>query len=104
MPHRMDPKHPENMDILIESILSLESEEECRAFLQDLSTMQELISFSQRLQVARLLLAGETYESIRRQIPISSTTITRINTALHFGAGGYHKVLPRLSRKEESGK
>ena len=100
MPQRLDPKQAGNMDALIEAILSLQNEEECRAFLQDLCTMQELISFSQRLQVARLLLAGETYESIRRQIPVSSTTITRINTALHFGAGGYHSVLPRLSPKE----
>ena len=101
MPHRMDPKHPENMDILIEAILSLESEEECRAFLQDLCTMQELILFAQRVQVAKRLLAGETYESIRSKVQVSSSTITRINTALQFGTGGYQAALDRLKENSE---
>ena len=50
---------------------------------------------AQRLQVAKLLLAGETYESIRQRLPVSSSTITRINTALQYGAGGYRAVLER---------
>jgi len=98
---RLDQKQAENINELMEVILSLRDMDECRAFLQDLCTVQELISFSQRLQVAKLLLAGETYESIRRQIPVSSTTITRINTALHFGEGGYQSVLGRLEKENK---
>lgn len=56
---------------------------------------------SQRLQVAKRLLAGETYDAIRAQLPVSSTTITRINTALHYGAGGYASVLRRLAEGAE---
>ena len=99
MPPRLDQKQTENINELMEAILSLQDVDECRAFLKDLCTMQELISFSQRLQVAKLLLAGETYESIRRQVPISSSTITRIDTALQFGSGGYQSVLRRLGSK-----
>lgn len=40
---------------------------------------------------------GITYDAIRAQLPVSSTTITRINTALHYGAGGYASVLRRLA-------
>ena len=98
MTPRLDQKQAENIEELLEVILSLRDKEEGRAFLRDLCTVQELISFSQRLQVAKLLLAGETYESIRQQIPVSSTTITRINTALQFGSGGYQSVLSRLSK------
>ena len=60
-----------------------------------LCTMQELIIFAQRLQVAKRLLNNETYEMIRSQLPVSSTTITRVNTALQYGAGGYRAVLNR---------
>ena len=102
MPTRLDQKQIDNINELMEVILSLQNIDECRAFLQDLCTVQELITFSQRLQVAKLLLSGETYESIRRQIPVSSTTITRINTALHFGEGGYQSVLRRLSNERAS--
>ena len=86
----------ENIEQLFQAILSLQDTEECRAFFSDLCTMQELVLLSQRLQVAKLLLAGATYESIRQRFPVSSSTITRINTALQFGSGGYRSVLGRL--------
>ena len=91
---RIDQNQMDNLRELMETILSLRDMEECKAFFSDLCTVQELISFSQRLQVAKRLLKNETYETIRSQIPVSSTTITRINTALQYGAGGY-----RLDRK-----
>ena len=96
---RSEPINQEYMDELVQAMASLEGEEECRAFLRDLCTMQELIQLSQRLQVAKRLLAGETYDAIRAQLPVSSTTITRINTALHYGAGGYASVLRRLAEQ-----
>ena len=98
MPHS-EQINPAHFDELIHAIAGLESEEECRAFLRDLCTVQELIGLSQRLQVAKRLLAGETYESIRQQLPVSSSTITRVNTALQFGTGGYRTVLDRLNEQ-----
>ena len=100
MSSHLDQRQRENLQELMAAILSLQDEAECLAFFQDLCTMQELISFSQRLQVAKRLMAGETYESIRQQIPVSSTTITRINTALQFGSGGYRAVLSRQNPPE----
>ena len=92
---RFDQNQKDGIQELLDAILSLQDMEECQAFFSDLCTMQELISFSQRLQVAKRLLNDETYETIRSHIPVSSTTITRINTALQYGAGGYQKVLCR---------
>ncbi|MBQ1704479.1 MAG: TrpR-related protein YerC/YecD [Clostridia bacterium] len=83
----------ESVDELMRIIASLKDEAQCRAFFEDLCTAQELIQFAQRLQVAKGLLAGETYDAIRRRIPVSSATITRVNTALQFGTGGYRAVL-----------
>ena len=83
----------EGIDELMRVIASIRDPQECRAFFEDLCTVQELMLFSQRLQVAKHLLAGETYESIRQKIPVSSATITRVNTALQFGKGGYHAAL-----------
>lgn len=99
---RLDQNQKDNIQELMDTIAALSGVEECRAFFSDLCTVQELITLSQRLQIAKLLLAGETYESIRSQIPVSSTTITRINTALEFGAGGYRAVLNRLDEKEKT--
>ncbi len=87
----------ESVDELLKAILSLRDMDECRAFFSDLCTMQELLVFAQRVQVAKLLLAGETYEAIKGKVSVSSATITRISTALQFGTGGYKSVLERQS-------
>ena len=97
---RLDKNHNESIEELLTVILSLRDMEECRAFFSDLCTMQELISLSQRLQVAKHLLKGETYEEIRSQVPVSSSTITRISTELQFGAGGYRSALCREEKTE----
>ena len=87
----------ERIDQLLQVILSLKDMDECRAFFSDLCTMQELVLMAQRVQVAKLLMNGETYEKIRSQTSVSSSTITRISTELQYGSGGYRTVLPRLS-------
>lgn len=88
---------------LFRGILTLESVDECHAFFSDLLTVQELSTFAQRLQVAGLLSQGKTYEAIEKQVSVSSSTITRINTELHYGAGGYQVVLERLARQKTEG-
>ena len=69
---RLDQNQNEHIQELLQTILSIQDIDECRAFFSDLCTMQELNVFSQRLQVAKRLLAGETYEMIRSQVPVSS--------------------------------
>ncbi|MBR6812662.1 MAG: TrpR-related protein YerC/YecD [Oscillospiraceae bacterium] len=96
---RLDLNRNESIDELLEAILSIKDMEQCRAFFSDLCTMQELKVFSQRLQVAKRLLDGQTYEMIRSEVPVSSSTITRISTELQFGAGGYKSVIDALEEK-----
>ena len=91
----------EPIDQLFQGILSLKSVEECYAFFSDLFTVQELTAFAQRFQVAGLLLDGNTYEIVRNQVPVSSSTITRINTELRYGSGGYQLVLNRLKELQD---
>lgn len=86
------------IDELFRGILTLENVDECYTFFSDLLTVQELSTFSQRLQVAGLLAQGNTYEAIEKKVSVSSSTITRINTELHYGAGGYQMVLDRLAK------
>ena len=40
---------------------------------------------------------GCTYGAVRSQLSTSSCTITRVNTNLQFGTGGYQLVLERLN-------
>ena len=84
--------------LLFEAVLALRSQEECRAFFQDLCTVAELKALSQRMEVARLLDEGYIYNDILQSTGASSATISRVNRALQYGADGYKTVLPRLKK------
>ena len=90
----------DSIDQLFRGILALRDEEECYRFFGDLLTVQELSALAQRLQVARMLSEGKTYEAIRGEISTSSSTITRVNTELRYGSGGYKLVLERLKEED----
>ena len=47
--------HTEAVDQLFDAILSLKNKEECYTFFEDVCTINELLSFSQRFEVAKML-------------------------------------------------
>ena len=97
----------ENTDRLVHSLLALRNEEELYRFLEDVLTIQETKSITQRLEVAAMLRNKETYQEIVRKTGASTTTIGRVNRSLQYGAGGYQLVLDRLNedapQKESEG-
>ena len=81
----------ETTDALFDAILSLESREECYAFFEDLCTVKEISDMAQRLQAAKLLLDGATYEQIVKAVEISTATISRINRCIQYAVkNGMH--------------
>ena len=84
-------------DLLIRALLCLDTSEEAYRFLEDVLTVQELKSITQRLEVAVLLRRKVTYQDIARETGASTATISRVNRALQYGADGYSLVLDRLS-------
>jgi len=87
-------------DTLYRAIASLRDEEECRRFLQDLCTVSELKAMEQRIDVAMLLDEGLIYSEILEKTGASSATISRVNRCLHYGAGGYKTIVPRLKAEQ----
>ena len=88
----------EDLDYLYRAILTLENVEECRAFFEDLCTMQELKAFSQRMQVVKMLHHENVYNRIVAETGASTATISRVNRSLHYGKNGYKTVLGRLEK------
>ena len=80
---------------LYKAVLSLENEEECRLFFEDICTIKELETMSQRLEVAKLLSGGATFNEIVAKTGASTTTISRVNRCLNYGDGGYKKVIDK---------
>ncbi len=88
-------KQPEALDALYSAIISLQTEEDCKKFLEDLCTIPELHSLAQRWSVAQLLHAGKTFNEIMTEVGASSATISRVNRSLVYGSGGYKDMLEK---------
>ena len=91
----------QSSDALYRAIVSIQNEEECRKFLDDLCTVSELKAMQQRMDVALLLDEGLIYSEILEKTGASSATISRVNRCLHYGAGGYKVIVPRLRGQGE---
>ena len=94
----------EKSDRLYKAILTLETEEECYNFFQDLCTIPELRSMEQRFEVASLLNDGMIYSDILEQTGASSATISRVNRSLSYGTGAYERVFARMKELETADK
>ena len=92
----------EAVDLLFDAILSLQSREECYTFFEDVCTVNELLSLSQRFEVARMLRDQKTYLDIAEKTGASTATISRVNRALNYGNDGYDMVFERMQQAEDT--
>ena len=90
----------EEVDHLLEAILCLKNKEECYTFFEDVCTINELLSLSQRFEVAKMLTDKRTYLDISEKTGASTATISRVNRSLNYGNDGYEMVFERMKAKE----
>ena len=93
-------RNPE-VDHQFEAILTLKNKEECYTFFEDVCTINELLSISQRYEVAKMLREEYTYLEISNATGASTATISRVNRSLNYGNDGYDMVLARVNKNEE---
>lgn len=98
---QIDKLRGKQLDQLFDAILALNDREECYQFFDDIATMSEIQSISQRLQVAKMLTEGQTYSAIEKETKASTATISRVRRCINFGSGGYQLVLDRIEKKED---
>jgi TrpR-related protein YerC/YecD len=91
--------HTEAVDQLFEAILTLNSVDECYTFFEDACTINEILSLSQRFEVARMLRDKKTYLDISKKTGASTATISRVNRSLMYGNDGYELVLKRMAER-----
>lgn len=97
----MSPLKSKQANELFRAILALETVQDCQSFFEDVCTVNEILDMSQRLDVAKNLIKGKTFNQIGKETGASSATISRVNKCVLYGGGGYRKILSRLEEKEE---
>lgn len=91
----------ESIDFLFEAILCLKNKEECYTFFEDICTINELLSLTQRFEVAKMLREEKTYLEIAEKTGASTATISRVNRSLNYGNDGYDMVFERMNQKDK---
>jgi|GEM_PF-66539 len=99
---QIDKLRGKALDQLFDAILTLKNKEECYRFFDDLCTINEIQSLSQRLEVARLLQEGSKYHEIEKETGASTATISRVKRCLNYGNDAYKMVLDRLDDKQSN--
>jgi len=92
----------ESVDFLFKAVLSLQSEDECYNFFEDLCTVPEIKAMSQRLLVAHMLSTKRVYSDIVAETGASTATISRVNRSLNYGCDGYELVFKRIDDGDKS--
>lgn len=88
----------EAVDALFDAVLTLKDKKDCYAFFEDLCTVNELLSLSQRFEVASMLRDKKTYLEIAEKTGASTATISRVNRSLNYGSDGYELVFERMGK------
>ena len=86
----------EAVDHLFDAVMCLKDKNECYNFFEDLCTVNELLSLSQRFEVATMLREHKTYLEIAEKTGASTATISRVNRSLNYGNDGYELVFSRI--------
>jgi len=96
----MDPKlKMKYLDLLWTSIAQLETKEETKQFFKDLLSESEAIMLARRIEIAKRLLEGESFDSIIQKLKVGKDTIGRVQGWLISGFGGYEKAINGFNKE-----
>ncbi len=84
-------------DPILIALSKMDSKERIFEFMLDLLTEKEILEFSRRFEVAKMLDDGISYARIEKKTSMSSTTIARISKALNSENMGYRNALNIIS-------
>lgn len=78
----------------------LENKEQVKSFMGELLTPTETKMFAKRVQIAKLLLQGNSYQTIKKIVKVTDSTIANVNNKLQEG-DGLRNIAQELIKIEE---
>ena len=74
----------------------MDTKDDVKLLFKDLFTHTEYKMFAKRLEIARRLLAGQTYEQIEEDLKVTSRTVTNVSNILATHGEGLRKADNKL--------
>lgn len=87
---------------LCQAVSSIKDPKEAAQILTDLLTPSEIEMVAKRLEIAKLLIQGKTYDQVRTKINAGYSTIGRINTWLNLAGEGSKLQYHELKKKKNN--
>lgn len=104
-PKTLTRKEQESLFIdFAQALATLHSPTEMAQFIKDLLSEQETTMLARRLQIAKLLYRGLTYEEIKKTLNVGFGTVARVQTWMQIYGEGYRTVLERTKKKDDQNK
>lgn len=86
----------------VKSIGSLHNSLEAANYVKDLFSEAEVLILARRLQIARLLSEGNSYQQVNKITKASYTTIAKVQWWLKLYGEGYRMVIGRMEKKRDA--
>lgn len=90
------------LDLLWTSIAQLETREEVKQFFKDLLSESEAVMLARRIEIAKRLIDGYSYDKIAAELKVGTDTISRVQQWLVSGFGGYEKAINGFKKEIDS--
>ncbi|MEK9185576.1 MAG: YerC/YecD family TrpR-related protein [Patescibacteria group bacterium] len=90
--------------LVVDSFYKVKTKKDLNNFIEDLFSPEETLDLAQRLKIARLIFEGKTYEEIAAEIPVSSSTISKIGQVIKFGKDGLKIAWEKTKTQKEKQK
>ena len=87
--------------LLGDSFYKVRTKKDLAKFIEDLFSPEETLDLAQRLKIAKLIIDGKTYEEIAAEIPVSTSTISKIGQVIKFGKGSF-ALLQNTTKAQKS--
>jgi len=87
------------LDSLYTAASSIKGRDAVKLFLRDLLTPSERIMLGRRIIIARMLIAGKSYEEIGEQLRVGSATIGRVQRWLLDQFPGFENAIKEMERE-----
>lgn len=99
-PRTLDSKDKmKYLDLLWTSIAQLKTKEEVKEFFKDLLSESEAIMLARRIEIAKRLIDGQSYDEIAINLKVGTDTISRVQQWLISGFGGYKKAIDGFKKE-----
>lgn len=93
---RLSPRKRKELIVgLCRAFSVLKSPDEVAEAFTDLLTPKEIETIAKRLQIAEYLIEGKDYETIRKELRVGYSTISRVNTWVNLSNEGFRIMFSR---------